>query len=149
MDKTGSVAGAVLLPSLILMQAPRTRVCVVQDFPEDGHRRTSGDRYAANIARLLAAEIHAQGIPVVIMIPSLPERQSRDVLSIVANAIGRFPRVANRTLLAAVEEARRKISQEGWPDAMAATELACDVILYSAPQVRLHLEKASSATRST
>ena len=149
MDKTDSVDGAVLLPSLILMQAPRTRVCLVQDFPEDAHRRTTSDRYAANIARRLAAEIHALGIPVVIMIPSLPERRSSDVLAILANAIDRFPRVATRALLAAVEQARRKISIEAWPDSMAATELACDLILYSAPQVRLSLEKASSSSRLT
>jgi hypothetical protein len=141
MQQSIGADGAILLPPSILSLAPQTRVCLVQGFPEDQHQRTTSDRYAANIARLLGAQIHSLGIPVVIMIPSLPEEQSRAVLSNIANAIGRFPRQGERALLAAVEEARRKISQDAQPDPISATELACDLILYSTAQVRLHLQE--------
>jgi hypothetical protein len=132
---------SMLLPQSIQMVAPLVRVCIVQDFQADAHPRTPSDRYAANIARLLGYQIHAQGVPVVIMIPSLPEAQAAEVLQNIATAVGRFPALAGPALTKAVEASRRKISRDAKPDTMSATELACDLILYCGFNVELSLAK--------
>jgi hypothetical protein len=131
----------ILLPQSIQMMAPQVRICIIQEFPAEAHPRTASDRYAGNIARLLGYRIHAQGVPVVIMIPSLPDAQAAEVLQNIATAVGSFPRVAGPALLKAVETSRHKISQDQKPDVMSATELACDLILYCAYNVRLSLAK--------
>src|ERR1019366_6488658 len=136
-----TTAENILLPESIQMMAPQVRVCIIQDFPGDAHPRTPSDRYAANVARLVGYRIHAQGVPVVIMIPSLPDAQAAEVLQNSATAVGRFPRDARPALMKAVETSRRKLSKDAKPDVMSATELACDLILYCAYNVRLSLAK--------
>jgi hypothetical protein len=137
-------SSASLFPSTISSLAPHARVCIVQDFTEEPRERTTTDRYAGNVARLLGQQIHLTGIPVVIMIPTLSEELSRGVLANIANAIGRFRRFSKLPLLKAVEKSRREIAQKAKPDAAAATELACDLVFYSTPTVRLHLAKPSN-----
>ncbi len=142
MQRYDSSMATALYTRSILSQAPQTRLCIVQDFPGEPSMRTTSDRYAANVARLFGWQMHSVGIAAVIMIPPLPEALSRTVLAKIAGAVGRFSRRGRHFLFAAVEASRRTISKEGKPDPESASEIACDLVLYSTPEVRLHFGRA-------
>jgi hypothetical protein len=131
-------------PHQLISQAPATRVCILQDLPEEHLTRTPSDRYAANIARRFGFQLHNGGVPAVIVIPPLRESLAASVLTILAQTLTRFPIDGERALLAAVQEARVKIAAEANSNAEIATEIAFDLCFYVSR--RLNLSKQSGGT---
>jgi len=96
--------------------------------------RFESDRKDAALARLFAAELFAQGAPMVIVIPSLGPEMSVAVLEMLARAISKRHR-GNRTLQDAIVDVRAIVakadeSKKGEP---ATRETALDICFYCTP----------------
>ncbi|MBV9958268.1 MAG: hypothetical protein JO360_07600 [Acidobacteria bacterium] len=110
---------------------PYLSVCVLHAPPGSSDKRTEGDRRRAINARLFAAEVFAQGIPVVVVIPPLKPTMAVRAIEKLARVLGRNELHATSGLLKTLDEMRKDILGESGQDKETSTEIALDVCLYA------------------
>jgi hypothetical protein len=117
---------------------PNLSICILQGTLGSGgggSTRSESDRRQAISLRLFAAEVFAQGIPVVIVIPSLKPSVAIAVLKKLAGFIGSNRPNGTRRLMKTLDDARTEILGKGGKSKNREVlwELALDVSLYAVP----------------
>jgi hypothetical protein len=89
---TGSASGQggqdLLYADRVTAPVPGAVLCVVQVAPPLSGPRTTTDRERAGLARRFAAELASRGVPLVVIIPALPEPQNAALLTRIADVVG-------------------------------------------------------------
>jgi hypothetical protein len=113
---------------------PYLALCIVQGEPRaqtPGGRTSLGRRNAA-LMREYAAQVYAQGVPAVLVLPPLPPDVATTAIQRVARALRRRRRRGAHELLQAVAEIQAAILAQEGLDPEVAWEQAYDVCLYCA-----------------
>jgi len=110
---------------------PRAQLCIVQGPPlKRFETRRDGTRRDANVARWFAHEIHARGLPVVVVIPPLEAKPGAAAVSHIANRLKSPESLGVRQLMRAARRIRTTIQILGEVTSADRSELASDVCVY-------------------
>src|SRR5579859_1068929 len=116
---------------------PNLTICLLQSLPAPFTRRSETDRENAAWQRRFAAELHASGVPVVIVIPPLSEESILKILRPLVVALSQKPLLSG-ALFDALGTAREATMQEVLEVGGSredALETAFDLCLYLASEL--------------
>jgi hypothetical protein len=114
---------------------PAIRMCIVQCPTAEIGRRLSTDRRNAAVLKRIGAEIFSAGVPIVIVIPVLPERASDELIDEIYRVLGRRPANAVPQLEAVIASFCRKPLNRIARDPDDAQEIVHDLCLYASSSV--------------
>ncbi len=116
----------------LIHRFPRLNVCLLQGPLIEATPRSETDREAAALQRQFAAQLSLQGIPIVIVIPTLPHSLARDVAETFRTLLQDQHIPSADELLAALATARNQIAHAPIGTDDDTLETACDLCLYLA-----------------
>jgi len=118
------------------------RLCILQSPTAETRTRFASDRTDAAIAKRIGAEIFRSGIPIVIVIPVLPEEAAADLLEGIQKVLIQAPRNAVPYLKRAIHSFRVSFwkKQETEMEKEDALEMGSDICIYARDRVSFELE---------
>jgi hypothetical protein len=120
------------------LRYPALRLCIVQCPPAEVGRRLSSDRRNAAILKRIGAEIFSAGVPIVILLPVLPDRVAEALIDDIYAVVGK--KHAVRQLQNVLGKIRRQPPDSIAPDSQTAEETLADICMYSIETVSLAMD---------
>jgi hypothetical protein len=133
-EETYTVRGSDLL-----LRYPSLRLCILQCPPAELSGRLSNDRRVAALLKRIGAEVFSSGVPIVIVIPTLPDQASNDLIDKIYSIVAQHPANAIPKIVSVLAEFRRKPLAEIAADEVTATEVLLDVCFYALDKVSFTL----------
>lgn len=134
--------GQILAARDLLYRLPEARLILLQANPKRSPERSGSDREKAAYLRVMAAELHAGGIPAVLTIPPLHEDLGAAVLRDIAEALRKPASSLAGPLLDALAAARLRIRESVSPlSEEGRLEQALDLTFYGSDTIDWKLPK--------